>query len=292
MAGLYAEPMAVSGPEECDFYHTLELPISGLHHGQWDLRGRFDDYTLGVPLAGKTVLDVGTASGFLSFEAEKRGATVVGVDALSAAQWERLPFAQSLWFRDRPAWDASHTEYLDSIKRSYWLAHRELESRACVYYGDAYDLPESLGSYDVVIVGQILVHLRDVIRALTSVSRRCVDTLIIAEGMILSDEPTSVLLGRAEVPEQNHSFWFHSVGLYREVLGMLDFRLIAEETLTYTCNVPGNAEQTPITTLVFRRAGPDVLEVGPMEREVVAPAFEPPHGIGALRRKVKRRLGI
>ena len=143
----------------------------------------------------------------------------------------------------------------------------------------------------MVIVGQILVDLRDVIRVFTSVSRRCVDTLIIAEGMVLSDEPTSVLLGRAEVPEQNHSFWFHSVGLYRKSRHA-DFRLVVEGTLTYTCNVPGNAEQTPITTLVFRRAGPDVVEVGPVEREVVAPAFEPPHGIRALGRKVKRRLGI
>ena len=243
------------------------------------------------PTAGKTVLDVGTASGFLSFEAEKRGATVVGSTRSSPARWERLRSRKSLWFRDRPD-GRGQTEYLDSMKRSYWLAHRELESQARVYYGDAYDLPESLGSYDVVIVGQILVHLRDVIRVLTSVSRRCVDTLIIAEGMVLSDEPTSVLLGRAKVPEQNHSFWFHSVGLYREVLGMLDFRLIAEDTLTYTCNVVGNPAQTPITTLVFRRAGPDVVEVGPVERGVIAPALEPPHGIRALGRKVKRRLGI
>jgi hypothetical protein len=104
MSDLFAEPMAVSDPKDCRFYHTLELPVSGLQQGQWDLRGRFDDYTLAVPLAGRTVLDVGTASGFLSFEAEKRGAIVTGVEAASTSRWERLPFAQSLWFKDRPAW--------------------------------------------------------------------------------------------------------------------------------------------------------------------------------------------
>jgi hypothetical protein len=139
MSDLFAEPMVVSGPQECRFYRTLELPISGLQGGQWDLRGRFDDYTLAVPLTGKTVLDVGTASGFLTFEAEKRGAMVTGVEAASTARWERLPFAQSLSFIDRPAWEAELEGYLDGVKRSYWLAHREFGSRARVHYGDAYD---------------------------------------------------------------------------------------------------------------------------------------------------------
>jgi SAM-dependent methyltransferase len=289
MLDLFSDPMVVSGPETCRFYHTLDLPVSGLQVGQWDLRGRFDDYTLGVPMAGKTVLDVGTASGFLSFEAEKRGATVVGVEAASPACWERLPFAESLWFKDRAAWEASATDYLDGIKRSYWLAHRELGSRARVHYGDAYDLPESLGSFDVVIVGQILVHLRDLIRALTSTSRRCADTLIIAEGMVISDEPTSRLMGRADDPEKANTFWFHSVGLYREILAMLEFRLISQRTLAYACNVARNPAHTPITTLVFKRVGP-----GALDRPTLTPAPTVPPGsdsrVGAIWQRLKRRL--
>jgi SAM-dependent methyltransferase len=291
MSDLFSDPMVVSDPQECFFYHTLELPVSGLQIGQWDLRGRFDDYTLGVPLAGKTVLDVGTASGFLSFEAEKRGATVVSVEAASTARWERLPFAQSLWFKDRSAWEAIATDHLDSIKRSYWLAHRELGSQARVYYGDAYDLPASLGLFDVVIVGQILVHLRDVIRAVTSISRRCADTLIIAEGMVISDEPTSLLIGRADDQEKDNSFWFHSIGLYREILAMLEFRLMAWRTLTYTCNVERNPLNTPVTTLVFRRVGP-----GTVDRPALIPATKVDPGshstpkIEPIWQRLKRRL--
>jgi 2-polyprenyl-3-methyl-5-hydroxy-6-metoxy-1,4-benzoquinol methylase len=59
----------------------MDLPGFGSVIGQWDLRGRFDNYTGRVPLAGRTVVDVGTASGFLSFDAEKRGALVTGFDA-------------------------------------------------------------------------------------------------------------------------------------------------------------------------------------------------------------------
>ena len=71
---MFAAPRHVEGPDECFFYHTMELPGLGLVRGQWDLRGRFDDYVGGVGVEGKTVLDVGTATGFLSFEAERRGA--------------------------------------------------------------------------------------------------------------------------------------------------------------------------------------------------------------------------
>jgi hypothetical protein len=63
--------------EDCKFYHAMDLPQIGFVQGAWDLRGRFDDYIGGVGLKDRSVLDVGTASGFLSFEAEQRGAQPV-----------------------------------------------------------------------------------------------------------------------------------------------------------------------------------------------------------------------
>src|SRR5213078_133228 len=71
--------------DECWFYHVMDLPEVGIvnHPGSWDLRGRFDEYIGHTPVAGKTLLDVGTASGFLTFEAERRGATVTSFDVSS-----------------------------------------------------------------------------------------------------------------------------------------------------------------------------------------------------------------
>jgi len=40
----------------------------------WDLRGQFEGYTGRVDVRGKRFLEIGAASGFVSFEAEKRGA--------------------------------------------------------------------------------------------------------------------------------------------------------------------------------------------------------------------------
>lgn len=251
---LFAAPLEVTGSPECVFYHSLDLPISGYQKGHWDLRGKFKEYTHNTPFSGKTVLDVGTASGFLSFEAEKHGAAqVVSVDAESAQYWDRLPFIQNRAMKDRAGWEANANVYLDSIKRSYWLAHKEFNSKAQAYYGNAYALPESLGQFDIVIIGQILVHLSDTLRALASIANRCNGTLIIAEGMTHEQYPVSSLLGRAKYPEQDYTFWHHSEGFYNEVLQMLGFKQIATSTKKYKCNLEGPNDGVEITTLVFER---------------------------------------
>ena len=79
-AFVYAEPRVVTELEECYFYHSMEIPGYGLVEGPWDLRGGVDDYLGGVDLNGKRVLEVGTASGFLCYTMEGRGADVVAYD--------------------------------------------------------------------------------------------------------------------------------------------------------------------------------------------------------------------
>ena len=63
----YAEPRAVASLDECYFYHTMDVPGHGTIKGEWDLRGRVDDYLGNFDFSGKRVLDVGAASGILSF---------------------------------------------------------------------------------------------------------------------------------------------------------------------------------------------------------------------------------
>src|SRR5438132_9435380 len=88
-----AEPRHVDNLDDCYFYHTTDLPGLGLQKGHWDLRGRFQDYVGGVDVAGKSVLDVGTATGFLSFEAEAAGAgEVLSTDLADARQQAFVPF--------------------------------------------------------------------------------------------------------------------------------------------------------------------------------------------------------
>lgn len=78
---IYAVKRNVKNIEECWFYHSMDLPEIGTVQGGWDLRGRNDDYLGSVEVSDKRVLDVGTASGFLTFEMEKKGAQVVSFGA-------------------------------------------------------------------------------------------------------------------------------------------------------------------------------------------------------------------
>ena len=256
---LYAEPIPVQDVSECRFYHSLDLPNSGSQRGDWDLRGKFDPYVGNISLAGKTVLDVGTASGFLTFEAEKRGAQVVSVDAISASVWDRIPIRGSVYAKNRDQWEIGANRMLEAYKKSYWLAHHEFNSKAQVHYGNVYSLPAELGQFDVVIIGQILVHLSNVIQALVSASSRCADTLVIAEGMVQDDQPISRFLARADAPEGNASFWHHSTGLYQQLMECLDFGLQSSTTAKYHCNAPGWANEIDITTLIFQRGKPSTV---------------------------------
>src|SRR5436190_20625460 len=90
---LLTQPRFIERLEDCFFYHTMDLPELGVVHGHWDLRGRFDDYLGGVSVAGKSVIDIGTATGFLSFESEKHDASkVVSFDLSDPRQQTFIPF--------------------------------------------------------------------------------------------------------------------------------------------------------------------------------------------------------
>src|SRR5215471_20475326 len=87
------KPWPMPARSECGWYHSMDFPNGESVVGEWDIRGRFDQYIGNYPVAGKTVLDVGTASGFLAFEAERRGAKgATAIDARYPTDLDRIPF--------------------------------------------------------------------------------------------------------------------------------------------------------------------------------------------------------
>lgn len=232
------------------FYHSFDLPSDIFVEGEWDLRGNVDDYLGNQPFQSRSVLDIGTASGFLTFEMEKRGANVVSMEADSVRRINLLPFVSHPTISDYENWVIEGEKFLDKQKSSYWYAHEAFESKALVYYGDVYDLPSTLGKFDTVVVAQILVHLRDPVQALTTIAKLCSDTLIIAEGMIDSAKPFAQYLPIN--PETPASIWWHySEGLYAEILKLMGFEIIQRSVKGYRC-ITYNTN-VPITTLVCKR---------------------------------------
>jgi len=223
--GLYVEPHYVESLADCYFYHTIDLPALGTVPGLWDLRASFDNYIGQVPLRDKRVLDIGTASGFLSFEAEKRGAEVVSFDLIDASSQQLLPFWDKLYSVNHQAWVVAQTRMYDQMKNSYWLSHRLTGSRARVHYGNIYKLPEALGQFDVVIVGSVLEHLSDQISALASIARLTGDTMVINTPYHDTEEKIASFLGSADNPIADYAWWYYSLGTYRQVFAMLGFRI-------------------------------------------------------------------
>src|SRR5205807_10570456 len=61
-------------------YHCLDFGAGLTIAGDYDLRRYLHLYQLPTSLAGRTVLDVGSASGFFALECARRGAKVTAID--------------------------------------------------------------------------------------------------------------------------------------------------------------------------------------------------------------------
>jgi hypothetical protein len=76
---LYEIPAQVESANECNFYHTRDIPGVGVVEGQWDLRERANECLGGYDFSGKRVLEIGTATGFLTLHMEQTASEVVAV---------------------------------------------------------------------------------------------------------------------------------------------------------------------------------------------------------------------
>ena len=178
---LFAEPRLVSNPDECLFYHTVDLPGRGTFKGFWDIRGREAEYLGNVNFAGRRVLEIGPASGQLTFFMEKQGAEVVSIEARDETVWDLFwdqheplpPHLETLLTESRKA--------LNEVKNSYWFCHEACNSKARVHYGSAYELPRELGQFDVSVMACMLLHNKNPLRIIENVARLTREEIIIVE---------------------------------------------------------------------------------------------------------------
>jgi hypothetical protein len=197
---IYAPPLTVDNPNDCYFYHSIDLPGHGLITGDWDLRANVDDYLGRVDVKGKKVLEVGTANGYLCFEMERRGAEVTGYDLSPAHDWDYVPFNGKV---DEDL-IVKRKDNIRRLNRAWWLGHRCFNSRARVVYGPVYQIPESIGPVDISTFGAILLHLRDPFLAIQKAANITRETIIVTDLMpsYFSQSPT---FGRYRL--YKHLFW-------------------------------------------------------------------------------------
>jgi hypothetical protein len=213
----------------------------------WDLRDRFDEYTGYVPVGGKSLLDVGTASGFLSFEAEKRGAIVTSFDADSVEQIQYIPI-NDIHLAEELRRTAK--EYFYKMRKGYCYLHECFNSKAKAVYGNIYRLSDVAPPSDIVMLGQVLVHVRDPLEVLRQASMLAKETLVITEGSFESDRPIAAFLGTSAIP---YSWWHFSNQLYRHWLSLLGFHVIKESKGFYKCGYREMPAEVEVWTFVAER---------------------------------------
>lgn len=140
------------------WYHTIDLGNSVVTPGIFDHRPLVPHYGLPLDLSNQTALDVATFDGFWAFEMERRGAQVTAIDIPSLLSLDLPPqlraemVAQGL--------EAQSGE-------GFSVARRALRSKVERITCSVYDLsPDRVGTFDLVHVADLLLHLQSPITAL------------------------------------------------------------------------------------------------------------------------------
>ena len=160
-----------------EWYHTLELAPGVVTRGWFDTRKALEEVPFPSSLEGKRCLDVATFDGFWAFEMERRGAReVMAIDLLDAAEAD-WPVGSD------PEVIAAIGERKDA-GQGFEIAREALGSKVERREMNVYDLdPATVGVFDFVYLGSLLIHLRDPVRALERVRSVCRGQLLVVDNI-------------------------------------------------------------------------------------------------------------
>jgi hypothetical protein len=205
--------------DECFFYHVIDLPGVGTVGDGWDLRATTDDYLGRYDFSGKRVLEVGPASGYLTVEMERRGASVVSIEVPDDPGWDFVPFPAEVLVPQMPA----RREIQRKLKNSWHLVHKAFHSKAQIRYAPAEALPDDLGEFDVAVLGSLLTHTETPVRIIERCARRS-QAIIITEMYWpdLEGRPVCLLNPSAENKDWG-TWWQFSTDFFSQYLRVLGF---------------------------------------------------------------------
>ena len=155
----------------------MDIPNHGLVSGEWDLRGREPAYFGNIDFKNKTVLEIGPASGHLCFAMEKLGADMTIYDLSVEQKWDIVPYEDGKYKEHI----SDHQEHIQKLNNGFWFAHKAFQSKAKAVYGTVYELPESVGQFDICTFGAVLLHLRDPFLAMERVAAHAKESMVVTE---------------------------------------------------------------------------------------------------------------
>lgn len=244
----FEEAARATGLADADryyWYHTVDLGNGQVTPGIYDYRETLDAFHFPDDMTGMTVLDVGSATGFFAFEFERRGARVVSVELPSLRDLDRFPGQdvenslrkiENMMFPaalDTP--ELQRTPYTE--RDLYWYllegpfryCRERLGSRVERCYSTVYDITlERTGvreGFDLVFIGDVLIHTLYPLRALAALAPLCRGELVFAgvlpEGP--QEPPAMVYIGGADPLHDEVAWWHPNLSCLVQMLRKLGF---------------------------------------------------------------------
>tara|TARA_B110000967_G_C18814551_1_gene525425 strand:+ start:147 stop:1082 length:936 start_codon:yes stop_codon:yes gene_type:complete len=165
--------------DDCEWYHIMEIPgIEGLTDGVFDCRDDIGNILGNLDFKNKKVINLGPSTGYLSFEAERRGANVTSIDlSVNSEERDWTPIADQ-------DWKANLTSFMSDEKRrrnAFWYAHKALNSKSKLIISHINNLPEEVEMHDIGIIFSVLLHIRDPFLALQRMCSHVNEKIVITE---------------------------------------------------------------------------------------------------------------
>ncbi len=229
------------------WYHTVELPGGLLTPGLYDFRSTYGCFGFPENMRGLRVLDIGSATGFFAFEFAKRGGSVVSVELPSLEALDRFP-GQDVEYSLEEIQRMMFPESVDAaggFRRKYTPADLYfyllegpfrfcqkllgLEIDRC--YASIYDLPsKKLGEFDLVFLGDVLLHTINPLGALVALAPLCRGKLVLAQVMpeVAGGQPAMLYVGGDNRAHDEVQWWWPNQLCLTQLLKKLGFREVRE----------------------------------------------------------------
>lgn len=229
------------------WYHTIDLGNGLVTPGLYDYRDTISDFHFPEDMRGMTVLDVGSATGFFAFEFERRGARVVSTELPSLRDLDRFPgqsvenslrkiermiFPDGLDLESKRRGDSERELYRCLLDGPFQFCRERLDSKVERCYSTVYDLsaantgvPEG---FDLIFVGDVLVHTLYPLKALAALAPLCRGQLVFAQMLPEGpqDPPAMMYVGGDDPQEDHISWWLPNRTCLVEMLKKLGFTAV------------------------------------------------------------------
>jgi tRNA (mo5U34)-methyltransferase len=217
------------------WYHTVDLGNGIVTPGNYDYRKDLDKFLFPEDMSDMHILDIGSATGFFSFEFEKRGAAVTSVELPTIADWD-MPSGENkektlrelMEFHKAKSVEDLHYLHLDG---PFLFCREMLNSNVKRCYSTIYDLClEKLNNqqFDLVFIGDVLLHLFSPLKALSSVAPLCRGKLIISQRIPerTGVQPVMLYMGGDARQGDNRTWWLPNKTCFAQMLKRVGFRTV------------------------------------------------------------------